>query len=126
MLGADVLFYPTAIGWHPAERATFGETQVTMWRTAQRAHAIANGCFVAATNRVGFEAEAGTDGLEFFGHSFVYDPYGRPLVEAGTTPGIFLARCDPALIEEARRNWPFFRDRRIDAYGGLTQRWLRG
>ncbi|MCU0636215.1 MAG: carbon-nitrogen hydrolase, partial [Gemmatimonadaceae bacterium] len=84
MLGADLLFYPTAIGWHPGEKATFGETQVTMWRTAQRAHAIANGCFVAATNRVGFEPEAGTDGLEFFGHSFIYDPYGRPLAEAAT------------------------------------------
>lgn len=126
MLGADLLFYPTAIGWHPGEKATFGDTQVTMWRTAQRAHAIANGCFVAAANRVGFEAEAGTDGLEFFGHSFLYDPYGRPLIDAGTDAAILMARCDPALIEEARRNWPFFRDRRIDAYGPITQRWLAG
>jgi N-carbamoylputrescine amidase len=125
MLGAEVLFYPTAIAWHPAEKASFGETQVMMWRTAQRAHAIANGVFVAAPNRVGFEPEAGTDGLEFFGNSFVYDPYGRVLTEAGTEPAVLVATCERALIEEARRNWPFFRDRRVDAYtGAITQRWL--
>jgi N-carbamoylputrescine amidase len=126
MLGAEVLFYPTAIGWHPAEKASFGETQVMMWRTAQRAHAIANGVFVAAANRVGFEPEPGTDGLEFFGNSFVYDPYGRVLTEAGTEPTVLVATCDRTMIEEARRNWPFMRDRRIDAYAPLTQRWLGG
>jgi N-carbamoylputrescine amidase len=125
MLGAEVLFYPTAIGWHPSEKASFGDTQVMMWRTAQRAHAIANGCFVAAPNRTGFEAEPGTDGIEFFGHSFVYDPYGRVLAEAGTEPAVLVTTCERAMIEEARRNWPFFRDRRVDAYtGAITQRWL--
>jgi N-carbamoylputrescine amidase len=124
LLGADILFYPTAIGWHPAEKASFGEAQVNAWRTAQRAHAIANGVFVAAPNRTGFEAEPGTDGLEFFGHSFIYDPFGRPLAEAGTVPTVLLAQCDPSLIEETRRNWPFLRDRRIDAYGPILNRWL--
>lgn len=124
LLGAEVLFYPTAIGWHPGEKATFGTAQVDAWRTAQRAHAIANGVFVAAPNRVGFEPEAGTAGLEFFGHSFLCDPFGRYLVEAGTDPAILTAPCDLALIEETRRNWPFLRDRRIDAYGPMLQRWL--
>ncbi|MFN9575830.1 MAG: nitrilase-related carbon-nitrogen hydrolase, partial [Gemmatimonadota bacterium] len=124
LLGADILFYPTAIGWHPAEKASFGDAQVNAWRTAQRAHAIANGVFVAAANRVGFEAEPGTDGLEFFGHSFLYDPFGRPLAEAGTVPATLVAQCDPSLIEETRRNWPFLRDRRIDAYGPILQRWI--
>ena len=126
LLGAQILFYPTAIGWHPAEKATFGVAQVDAWRTAQRAHAIANGVFVAAPNRVGFEPEAGTDGLEFFGQSFVCDPFGRSLAEAGTESAILTARCDLALIEETRRHWPFLRDRRVDAYGPITQRWLGG
>ena len=124
LLGAQILFYPTAIGWHPAEKATFGEAQVDAWRTAQRAHAIANGVFVAAPNRVGHEHEPGTDGLEFFGQSFICDPFGRYLAEAGTEPAILTAQCDLALIEETRRNWPFLRDRRIDAYGPILNRWL--
>lgn len=124
LLGADVLFYPTAIGWHPGEKAEFGEAQVTAWRTIQRAHAIANGVFVASPNRVGFEPEPGTAGLEFFGNSTIYDPFGRILAEGGTDPTVLVARCDPQLIEETRRNWPFLRDRRIDAYGGLTSRFL--
>ncbi len=124
LLGADILLYPTAIGWHPAEKATFGEAQVNAWRTAQRAHAIANGVFVAAPNRTGFEPEPGTDGLEFFRHSFIYDPFGRPLAEAGVEPTTLIAHCDTALIEETRRNWPFLRDRRIDAYGPILNRWL--
>ena len=124
MLGADVLFYPTAIGWHPAEKVEFGEAQVTAWRTIQRAHAIANGVFVASPNRVGFEAEPGTNGLEFFGNSTIYDPFGRILAEAGTDPAVLVATCNTALIEDTRRNWPFLRDRRIDAYGGLTSRFL--
>ena len=94
------------------------------WRTAQRAHAIANGVFVAAANRTGFEAEGGTNGIEFFGHSFVYDPFGRPLAEAGTEETIVLAACDPRLVEETRRNWPFLRDRRVDAYGPILNRWI--
>ena len=124
LLGADVLFYPTAIGWHPAEKATFGEAQVNAWRTIQRSHSIANGVFVAAVNRVGFEAHPGTDGLEFFGQSVIYDPFGRPLAEGGTDPAVLVATCDPKLIEETRRNWPFLRDRRVDAYGGILSRYL--
>ncbi|MEN9509775.1 MAG: hypothetical protein RLZZ621_2338 [Gemmatimonadota bacterium] len=124
LLGAQILFYPTAIGWHPAEKATFGDAQVDAWRTAQRAHAIANGVFVASPNRVGFEPEPGTDGLEFFGQSFICDPFGRYLAQAGTKPAILTAACDLDLIEETRRNWPFLRDRRIDAYGPILHRWL--
>jgi N-carbamoylputrescine amidase len=126
MLGADILFYPTAIGWHPAEKAEWGQAQVDAWRTAQRAHAIANGVFVAAPNRVGFEAEPGTDGLEFFGNSFVCDPIGRYLAEGGTTESVLIATCDLNLIEYTRRNWPFLRDRRIDAYGPILNRWIGG
>jgi N-carbamoylputrescine amidase len=124
LLGADILFYPTAIGWHPAEKAEFGAAQVDAWRTAQRAHAIANGVFVASPNRAGFEAEAGTEGLEFFGHSFVCDPFGRYLAQAETGDATLIATCDPALIETTRRNWPFLRDRRVDAYAPILERWL--
>jgi N-carbamoylputrescine amidase len=124
LMGAQVIFYPTAIGWHPKEKAEWGAAQADAWRTAQRAHAIANGVFVAAANRVGFEAEPGTDGLEFFGHSFIADPFGRLVAEAGTDPAILVASLDPALIEYTRRNWPFFRDRRIDAYGPILNRWI--
>ena len=122
--GAQVLFYPTAIGWHPAEKEEWGEAQADAWRTIQRGHAIANGVYVAAANRVGFEPEPGTDGIEFFGHSFVCDPFGRYVAEAGTEPETLIATCDPALIESTRRNWPFMRDRRIDAYGGILTRYL--
>ncbi|MGE5730776.1 MAG: carbon-nitrogen hydrolase [Gemmatimonas sp.] len=124
LLGADILFYPTAIGWHPAEQAEFGEAQVEAWRTMQRSHAIANGVFVASPNRVGHEDEPGTDGIDFFGNSFIADPFGRILVEAGTEPEILIAKCDPRLIEETRRNWPFLRDRRIDAYAPILSRYL--
>jgi N-carbamoylputrescine amidase len=124
LLGADILFYPTAIGWHPREKAEFGEAQVDAWRTAQRAHAIANGVYVASPNRVGHEQEPGTDGIEFFGHSFIADPFGRVIAEAGTEPAILMARCDPRLIEDTRRNWPFLRDRRIDAYAPILSRYL--
>jgi N-carbamoylputrescine amidase len=124
LLGAEILFYPTAIGWHPAEKAEWGDAQLEAWRTAQRAHAIANGVFVAATNRVGFEPEPLTQGLEFFGHSFVCDPFGRMIAEAGTDPAIIVASCDLSLIESTRRNWPFLRDRRIDAYGPILNRWM--
>jgi N-carbamoylputrescine amidase len=124
LLGAEVLFYPTAIGWHPSEKAETGQAQVEAWRTAQRAHAIANGVFVASPNRVGHEDEPGTDGLEFFGHSFISDPFGRLLAEAGTEPAVLVAQCDPKVIENTRRNWPFLRDRRIDAYGPILNRYL--
>ncbi|HEU4564506.1 MAG TPA: carbon-nitrogen hydrolase [Gemmatimonadaceae bacterium] len=124
LMGAQVLFYPTAIGWHPAEKNEWGKAQADAWRTIQRGHAIANGVYVAAANRVGFEPEPGTDGIEFFGHSFVSDPFGRIIAEAGTKPEILIARVEPELIEYTRRNWPFFRDRRIDAYGPILSRYI--
>jgi N-carbamoylputrescine amidase len=124
LLGAQVLFYPTAIGWHPAERAEWGQAQVEAWRTVQRSHAIANGVYVAAPNRIGHEDESGTDGITFFGHSFIADPFGRYVAEAGEDEQILIARCDPALIEAVRRNWPFLRDRRVDAYGPILNRYL--
>ena len=123
MQGANVLFYPTAIGWHPKEKAEFGEAQVSAWQTMQRSHAIANGVYVCAVNRVGHEIITG-DGIEFFGHSFICDPFGRMLaVGSHDKEEILTAKVDPALIEETRRNWPFFRDRRVDAYGDITKRW---
>jgi N-carbamoylputrescine amidase len=124
LLGADILFYPTAIGWHPAEKSEFGQAQVDAWRTVQRAHAISNGVFVASPNRVGHEEEPGTQGIEFFGHSFICDPFGRILAEAATEEAILVATCDPRLIEDTRRNWPFLRDRRIDAYAPILSRYL--
>ena len=124
LLGADIHFYPTAIGWHPREKSEFGKAQVEAWRTMQRAHAIANGVFVASPNRVGHEDEPGTDGIEFFGNSFIADPFGRILAEAGTENAILTATCDPRLIEDTRRNWPFLRDRRIDAYAPILSRYL--
>jgi N-carbamoylputrescine amidase len=125
LLGADILFYPTAIGWHPAEKAEFGAAQVDAWRTIQRSHAIANGVYVASPNRIGHEDdEPGTRGIEFFGHSFIADPFGRILTEADTEEAVLIATCDPKLIEETRRNWPFLRDRRIDAYAPILSRYL--
>jgi len=124
--GADILFYPTAIGWHPSEKATHGPAQLDAWRTIQRGHAIANGVYVAAVNRVGYEGSA-ESGLEFWGNSFVSDPFGV-LVEEGSKDGeeVLVVECDRRRIEEVRRNWPFFRDRRIDSYKGITERWLAG
>ena len=125
LLGADILFYPTAIGWHPAEKPTFGTAQVDAWRTIQRSHAIANGVYVASPNRIGHEDdEPGTQGIEFFGHSFIADPFGRLLAEAGTEETVLVAQCDPKVIEDTRRNWPFLRDRRIDAYAPILSRYL--
>jgi N-carbamoylputrescine amidase len=124
LMGAQILLYPTAIGWHPKEKDEWGKAQADAWRTIQRSHAIANGVFVAAANRVGHEPEPGTDGLDFFGHSFVCDPFGRLIAEAGMEPTVLVAECDPKLIEYTRRNWPFLRDRRIDAYGPILQRYI--
>ncbi len=124
LTGANILFYPTAIGWHPAEKAQYGEAQHDAWRTIQRSHAIANGIYVAAINRTGFEGPA-ERGLEFWGASFVSDPFGRVLVEAShDQEEILVVECDPAVMEEVRRNWPFLRDRRIDAYGPILNRFL--
>jgi N-carbamoylputrescine amidase len=124
LMGAQILFYPTAIGWHPSEQDEWGPSQVDAWRTIQRSHAIANGVYVAAPNRIGHEDEPGTDGLNFFGRSFIADPFGRYIAEAGGDEDVLVARCEPALIETVRRNWPFLRDRRIDAYGPILQRYL--
>ena len=124
LMGAQVLFYPTAIGWHPAERTEWGQAQVDAWRTIQRAHAIANGVYVASPNRIGHEDEPGTNGITFFGHSFIADPFGRYVAEADQDEAILVAPCDPALIETVRRNWPFLRDRRVDAYGPILNRYL--
>jgi N-carbamoylputrescine amidase len=122
--GAEILFYPTAIGWHPLEKAEFGEAQSNAWETIQRSHAIANGVYVAAVNRVGHEGPA-DGGLEFWGGSFVADPFGRIIAKAGHhTEEIVIATCNPKLQEETRRNWPFLRDRRIDAYAPITQRFI--
>jgi N-carbamoylputrescine amidase len=121
--GANILFYPTAIGWHPSEKQEFGAVQLDAWRTIQRSHAIANGVFVAAVNRVGFEGPLDR-GLEFWGHSFVSDPFGRVLAEGSADKEeVLIVECDPKRVEETRRNWPFLRDRRIDAYSPILQRW---
>ena len=121
--GAEILFYPTAIGWHPAEKAQYGASQLSAWQTIQRSHAIANGVFVVAVNRVGHEGPA-DGGLDFWGHSFVADPFGVVIAEAGEGEETLVVECDLSRQEEVRRNWPFLRDRRIDAYGGITSRFL--
>jgi N-carbamoylputrescine amidase len=136
LMGANTLFYPTAIGWHPSEKAEFGEAQYSAWQTMQRAHAISNGVFVGAVNRVGFEhgnvTHNGVEmkgpegaGLEFWGGSFIADPFGRILAQAShDKEEILTAEVDLKLLEDTRRNWPFLRDRRIDAYQGITSRFL--
>ena len=134
--GANTLFFPTAIGWHPSEKAEFGEAQYSAWQTIQRAHAIANGVYVAAVNRVGHESGEVThegktipapksDGIEFWGGSFLADPFGRVLAQAPhDREDILIGEIDLKLIEETRQHWPFLRDRRVDAYGGITKRFL--
>jgi N-carbamoylputrescine amidase len=124
--GAVVLFYPTAIGWHPHEKEEFGVAQRDAWRTIQRSHAIANGVYVAAVNRVGHEKPLpGAPGLEFWGTSFLCDPFGIVVAEASTDrEEIVVGEIDLARLEDVRRNWPFLRDRRIDAYTGIDRRYL--
>ncbi len=122
--GANILFYPTAIGWHPSEKVEFGAEQLDAWRTIQRGHAIANGIYVAAVNRTGYEGPP-DKGIEFWGTSFAADPFGKVIAEASIDgEEILLVECDPHRIEEVRRNWPFLRDRRIDAYEPILNRWL--
>jgi N-carbamoylputrescine amidase len=122
--GADILLYPTAIGWHPREKAEFGEAQYRAWQLIQQAHAVANGVYVAAVNRVGHEG-ASDGGLEFWGGSFVSDPFGGLLKQAAhDREELLIVPCDMRRLEEVRRNWPFLRDRRIDAYGELTRRFV--
>ena len=138
--GAETLFFPTAIGWHPSEKAEYGERQYDAWQTIQRAHAIANGVFVCAVNRVGHEHgdvvhngvemrgpgdHTPASGLEFWGGSFIADPFGRILAKAShDKEEILYADLDMAEVEITRQHWPFLRDRRIDAYGGITSRFL--
>ena len=129
--GADLLVYPTAIGWHPGEKQEFGESQHDAWRTVQRAHAIANGVYVAVPNRVGLEHgdvrgdRAEGPGIEFWGGSFVADPFGRLLAEAPTDrEEVLVVDVDPREVERTRQHWPFLRDRRLDAYGPITRRFL--
>jgi N-carbamoylputrescine amidase len=122
--GAEVILYPTAIGWHPREKAVYGAAQREAWQTVQRAHAIASGVFLAATNRVGHEGPA-DGGLEFWGSSFVSDPFGVVLGQAPEDrEDVLVVSCDRRRLEDVRRNWPFLRDRRIDLYGDLARRWL--
>jgi N-carbamoylputrescine amidase len=121
--GAEVLLYPTAIGWHPSEKEAHGAAQREAWTLMQRSHAIANGVYVAAVNRVGHEGPA-DGGLQFWGSSFVCDPFGVMLGQCSEErEEVLVVPCDRRRLEEVRRNWPFLRDRRIDAYGDLTQRW---
>jgi len=122
--GAEILFYPTAIGWHPREKAELGERQHSAWKTIQRAHAIANGCYVAVPNRVGHEKLSG-EGIEFWGQSFVAGTSGEILAKASAKKNeTLLVPLDLGKVDETRTHWPFLRDRRIDAYAGLTQRLL--
>jgi N-carbamoylputrescine amidase len=121
--GAQLLFYPTAIGWHPAEKEKYGAAQHSAWETMQRSHAIANGCFVAAVNRIGHEAPAGGPGIEFWGQSFICAPSGEILAKGSIDrEEIVMAEIAWSGIDEQRTHWPFLRDRRIDAYGGIERR----
>lgn len=124
--GASILFYPTAIGWHPHEKEKYGKAQFESWQTVQRGHAIANGVYVAAVNRIGHEITVpGTPGLEFWGSSFICDPQGVVLAEGSVDKEeVVLAKIDLDQLEDIRRNWPFLRDRRIDAYGGIQKRFI--
>ena len=123
--GAEILLYPTAIGWHPGEKKKYGADQYSAWETIQRSHAIANGCYVAVTNRVGFERPAGGDGLEFWGQSFVAGTSGQILAKAGANEEEnLLVPVDLNKVDVTRTHWPFLRDRRVDAYAGLTHRLL--
>ena len=123
--GAQILFYPTAIGWHPAEKKEFGARQHSSWETIQRGHAIANGCYVAAVNRIGHEAPDGGPGLEFWGQSFVADPAGQIMKKAGVDQEEnLIVEVDLDAVESQRTHWPFLRDRRIDAYEPITKRYI--
>jgi N-carbamoylputrescine amidase len=122
-----VIFYPTSIGWHPREKEECGAAQLDAWRTIQRSHSIATCVYVSVVNRVGLEGQTsdGDPGLEFWGNSFVADPFGQIVAEASRDKDeILVVQCDPARSEETRRHWPFLRDRRIDAYGPILNRWL--
>ena len=123
--GAQILFYPTAIGWHPEEKAEHGRRQHSSWETVQRGHAIANGCYVAVPNRVGHEAPEEGPGIEFWGQSFICDPSGEIIAKGSRDEeDIIVAEADLASVETQRTHWPFLRDRRIDAYADITRRFI--
>jgi N-carbamoylputrescine amidase len=126
--GAEILFYPTAIGWLPPEKAEYGERQQAAWETIQRSHAVANGVYVCGVNRIGHEvlpgSEPGAPGIEFWGGSFIADPSGRLLAKAGQDEEIIVADCDLDAVNTVRTHWPFLRDRRIDAYDDITRRFI--
>jgi N-carbamoylputrescine amidase len=125
MQGAEILFYPTAIGWHPGEKAEYGVNQHGAWETIQRSHAVANGCYVAATNRIGVEKPVGGDGIEFWGQSFVAGTSGQILAKASADKEeILLVPIELGKVDVTRTHWPFLRDRRIDAYENLTKRFI--
>ena len=134
MQGAEMLFYPTAIGWHPAEKKQYGAAQHDAWEVIQRSHAVANGCFVCAPNRIGLEKIRGeggrpvdADGIQFWGQSFVCGPDGQEMERASVDrEQVLVADCDLARVEFSRTHWPFLRDRRVDAYGALTRRFGSG
>ena len=128
--GAEILFYPTAIGWHPSEKKEFGAAQYSAWQTIQRSHAIANGCYVAAANRIGHEvpplaASGGSDGIEFWGQSFICGPDGEIIAKGSVDrEEIVIADVEWRRVNEHRTHWPFLRDRRVDAYAGLEKRMI--
>ncbi|MEO7931904.1 MAG: carbon-nitrogen hydrolase [Chthoniobacterales bacterium] len=123
--GAEILFYPTAIGWHPSEKAHYGERQHSSWETIQRSHAIANGCYVAVPNRIGVETPEGGDGIQFWGQSFVADPSGMILKKGSVDQEeILIVEANLGTLDTQRTHWPFLRDRRIDAYSDLTRRYI--
>ncbi len=123
--GAQILFYPTAIGWHPKEKAVHGVRQHSSWETIQRGHAVANGCYVVAPNRIGHEAPDGGDGIEFWGQSFVADPAGQIVAKASVgREEVLIVEADLDAVDTQRTHWPFLRDRRIDAYGDITRRFI--
>ena len=123
--GAEIIFYPTAIGWHPGEKAEFGKAQHDSWETIQRGHAIANGCYVGVANRIGHEAPAGGAGLEFWGQSFLCGPDGEIIAKGSVDKEeIVMGEVDWRRVDQHRTHWPFLRDRRIDAYAGLEKRLL--
>jgi N-carbamoylputrescine amidase len=125
MQGAEILFYPTAIGWHPKEKAQLGANQHGAWETIQRSHAVANGCYVAAVNRIGLERPEGGDGIEFWGQSFVAGTQGQILAKAAVDrEEVMVVAVDLGALDDIRTHWPFLRDRRIDAYENLTKRFL--
>lgn len=125
LAGAQILFFPTAIGWHPGEKEQYGTRQHSAWETIQRSHAIANGCYVAVPNRVGHEAPDGGPGIEFWGQSFVADPAGQIVAKASVSDEeILIVEADLDALDTQRTHWPFFRDRRIDAYGDIQKRFI--